>query len=661
MTITTDRTINIISGGSFDIGVSKSLNNYTFDDLWDNAYAGVTATDLKHICDTYTSTAIGKGHEGESPLNYLSEDNNYVYVSNGTMSYQKPEGYYCKIILLYSDTYHNKSFTKFDNNVFVITSCNMQNIVYTTTGYISNTTPDFPRRPDFGDIKHINDTKTETKSLNGYIIPALLIKYNDTGYVYALLQKNSITYFDYSMSMMNPASVQGYEWGEQMLPYDGDSAKGVAHGLNVDFNEVSPKFYKSYHSVDRFSGCFVSEDKDINAYVQSVADGHGGIIYRANTITKLNEWLSYFGMLFFSDKFYKPVIQNGVITGYTDDMATDSEFDSYTGNTQHEVPDKPPLPPDKDDIEPMIYGVNAGLYGAVTYYTMTYVQLSSFMDALETATIEHPDIASGFVSAYYIPKVLDDITHSTEMPVRVKGVELSGATGGKTILQKSIVLGTIYVPVRHNNAFDTLTKYFLYTPYTDVIQLNYKCYGKTLTIIMLPALQDCTASIIVQCDGMTIAKQTVSLGSSLAIAVENNSEKSTAIVNACSKYLASAGGVIGGAVTGDPRAVAGGAIGVVASTVNVLNAIGNTYIHSYGTTTGTSLALNPQNIYLIEYIVKTDKPDNFASTVGNLCNKELTLSENMGYTVCDNPKVYGTMTLVERTEIENYLRAGVIL
>lgn len=316
---------------------------------------------------------------------------------------------------------------------------------------------------------------------------------------------------------------------------------------------------------------------------------------------------------------------------------------------------------DKDDIEPMTYGDDVGLYGAVTYYTMTYVQLSSFMDALETATIEHPDIASGFVSAYYIPKVLDNITHSTEMPIRVKGVELSGAKGGKTILQKSLVLGTIYVPARHNNAFDTLTKYFLYTPYTDVIPLNYKCYGKTISIIMLPALQDCTASIIVQCDGMTIAKQTVSLGSSLAISVENNSEKSTAIVNACSKYLASAGGAIGGAVTGNLPAVAGGAIGVVASTVNVLNAIGNTYIHSYGTTTGTALSLNPQNIYLIEYIVKTDKPDNFASTVGNLCNKELTLSENMGYTVCDNPKVYGTMTLSERTEIENYLRSGVIL
>lgn len=327
-----------------------------------------------------------------------------------------------------------------------------------------------------------------------------------------------------------------------------------------------------------------------------------------------------------------------------------------------DLPDwKPSDGGDKDEIEPMLYGDNVGLYGAVTYYTMTYVQLSSFMDALKAATIEHPDIASGFVSAYYIPKVLDNITHSTEMPVRVKGVELSGATGGKTILQKSLVLGTIYVPVRHNNAFDTLTKYFLYTPYTDVIPLNYKCYGKTLTIIMLPALQDCTASIIVQCDGMTIAKQTVSLGSSLAIAVENNSEKSTAIVNACSKYLASAGGVIGGAVTGNLPAVAGGAIGVVAATVNVLNAIGNTYIHSYGTTTGTSLSLNPQNIYLIEYIVKPDKPDNFASTVGNLCNKELTLTENMGYTVCDNPKIYGTMTLAERTEIENYLRSGVIL
>lgn len=377
------------------------------------------------------------------------------------------------------------------------------------------------------------------------------------------------------------------------------------------------------------------------------------------------EYIATFGFWFYDgEKFYLPEMKNNQTTGkyFPEEVLeyVDSENKNW-GNSANIDNKLPSGGGDTDDVVPMIYGENAGLYGAVKYYTMTPVQLSSFMGALENATIDHPDIASGFVSAYYIPNVLDSITHSTEMPVRVKGVELSGATGGKTIVQKSLVLGSVYVPVRHNNAFDTLTKYFLYTPYTDVIPLNYKCYGKTITIIMLPALQDCTASIIVQCDGMTIAKQTVSLGSSLAIAVENNSEKSTAIVNACTKYLASAGSVIGGAVSGNIPAVAGGAIGVVASTVNVINAIGNTYIHSYGTTTGTSLSLNPQNIYLIEYIVKTDKPDNFASTVGNLCNKELTLSENMGYTVCDNPKIYGTMTLAERTEIENYLRMGVIL
>ena len=364
----------------------------------------------------------------------------------------------------------------------------------------------------------------------------------------------------------------------------------------------------------------------------------------------------------YNDTVIYPIINGGIVTGYTENINDSGDYKDYKGIHDHETPVTPI--DDGDKIDDMTIDTSeeggSGIAGAVTYYTMTTSQLASFMSALETETIEHPDIASGFVTASYVPNVLDSVTRATDMPITVKGVQLT-AHGNKVIIQHAILLASFFVPARHGNALDTLTKYFLYTPYTDVIPLNYKCFGRTLTIYLLPSLQDCTASIVVQCDGMIIAKQTVSLGSSLTISLENSAEKSTAIVNACSKYLASAGGVISGAVTGNLPAVAGGAIGVVASTVNVLNAIGNTYIHSYGTTTGTTLTLNPKNIYIIEYVVQADKPDNFAATVGNLCNKELTLSENMGYTVCDNPKVYGTMTLAERTEIENYLRSGVIL
>lgn len=505
---------------------------------------------------------------------------------------------------------------------------------------ISVVTTNYNKFMDDGNqiVKEYNATLWYTFRVNGDLIiirePDYITPSSDYNKVRFLLSDNTEKYL--TIGGFSETVIDGTTGG---LP-DSDDTKG----LYVGRFSVSGQF--------KYCNFYYSTNNAIMHNANS-----SGIKWTVNNITTAKNFRDYVRL--------GVMDSNGLITHNDwiqgESAIANSDNPNKNGNYSDLPEWKPSGDGDKDDIEPMLYGDNVGLYGAVTYYTMTYVQLSSFMDALETATIEHPDIASGFVSAYYIPKVLDDITHSTEMNIRVKGVELSGATGGKTILQKSLVLGTIYVPVRHNNAFDTLTKYFLYTPYTDVIPLNYKCYGKTLTIIMLPALQDCTASIIVQCDGMTIAKQTVSLGSSLAITVENNSEKSNAIVNACSKYLASAGGVIGGAVTGNLPAVAGGAIGVVASTVNVLNAIGNTYIHSYGTTTGTSLSLNPPNIYLIEYIVKTDKPDNFASTVGNLCNNELTLSENMGYTVCDNPKVYGTMTLAERTEIENYLRSGVIL
>ena len=374
--------------------------------------------------------------------------------------------------------------------------------------------------------------------------------------------------------------------------------------------------------------------------------------------------LACYGLKFkYDGVIYKPVIQQGVVVGYTDDMDAESDFDNWHGIHDHVVPDVRPEPiPPKDLIDAMTpndFGV--GVYGAINYYRMSFAELNAFVDALQEATTEHPDIESAFVCCYHVPYLTQSIVAGTNMTVTAKGVQLTGATGDKIITQKAVQIASFKVPKRHRNALDNLTKYFIYTPFTDVIPLNYKCYGRTISVWLIPSIKDVTASILVQADGLTIAKQTVSLGNSEPIAIENNAEKSTAIVNACSKYLASAGGVIGGALTGNLPAVAGGAIGVVASTVNALNAIGNTYIHSYGVTTGDSLSLNPDGVYMIEYYVETDKPANFASTVGNLCNKEMTLSENMGYTVCDNPKIYGTMSLAERTEIENYLRTGVIL
>lgn len=439
---------------------------------------------------------------------------------------------------------------------------------------------------------------------------------------------------------------------------DGDS--------NIDGITYFPTFDEQRYDCYHKNVTFYTRSSDgnyimrvyANRYKNNSNNKFQSTIYIATEDELLN-YIARFGLRFtYGGEIYYPVVEDGYITGYTDNISNSGDFKSWEKVHGH-APLIPPTP-HGDEIIPMDFGTETGIHGATKYYVMDDAQLNTFMTALQDATAEHPDITNGFISCYYVPLECDNIVHSTNMPITVNNVTLT-ATGGKIITQKTVVLANFTVPKRHNNAFDTMTKYFIYTPFTDVIPLNYKCYGRNITVLLAPSVQDCTATIAVLCDGVMIYKQTVSIGSALSIALENNAEKSTAIVNACAKYTATTGGVVGGALTGNPLAVAGGAVGVVASTVNVLNAIGNTYIHSYGTTTGTALALNPREISLIEYVIKTDKPDNYESTVGNLVNKTVELVSGIGYTVLQNPRISCDLTALEKAELKSMLENGVIL
>lgn len=55
------------------------------------------------------------------------------------------------------------------------------------------------------------------------------------------------------------------------------------------------------------------------------------------------------GVKFYGDKLYKPIIENGYVTGYTDNMNEPSELDDWDGDTKHTVPSGPPSPPGPDN------------------------------------------------------------------------------------------------------------------------------------------------------------------------------------------------------------------------------------------------------------------------------------------------------------------------
>lgn len=114
--------------------------------------------------------------------------------------------------------------------------------------------------------------------------------------------------------------------------------------------------------------------------------------YLAKDYNTLLTWLSWCGLYFKIDNItYKPIINGGVITGYTSDMSRRSEFDNLSNVTGNNVPDTPPGPtPGPYDDDPWSgatfagTGVGgAGAFAKVYYMTSTELaNLRSWMNSI---------------------------------------------------------------------------------------------------------------------------------------------------------------------------------------------------------------------------------------------------------------------------------------
>lgn len=139
--------------------------------------------------------------------------------------------------------------------------------------------------------------------------------------------------------------------------------------------------------------CFGYNDlgEPIEVYFNGVpADGNS--YQRGFTLTnfcknrdQMYKVLAGAGIKFVTDKVYKPIITDGWVTGYTDDMAAESELDGWHGTTAHTVAPTPPTPgptPGPYDDDPWhgvsFSGVSVGGIGAFARcYYMTSTELAN--------------------------------------------------------------------------------------------------------------------------------------------------------------------------------------------------------------------------------------------------------------------------------------------
>lgn len=96
------------------------------------------------------------------------------------------------------------------------------------------------------------------------------------------------------------------------------------------------------------------------------------------------KWQSWCGLKFqYNNTMYKPIIEGGIIVGYSDDMDAESEYDDMTNVTGNDIPSGPPEPPKPapgrwDSIE------SSGTYSGALQFVRSYYVNATTLANLKT-------------------------------------------------------------------------------------------------------------------------------------------------------------------------------------------------------------------------------------------------------------------------------------
>ena len=187
--------------------------------------------------------------------------------------------------------------------------------------------------------------------------------------------------------------VNGYlESGNPTIYQAGsDSWSGIGEIKAMDYPDLGNRttVYKSY--VESSDGVLM----EINGNSGGTFDVRTDSGAHCKDLNTLLKWQSWCGLKFTYDNImYKPIIQQGVIIGYTDDMSAESEYDDMTNVTGNNISPVPPGPvppgPGPYDDDPWSgatfagTGVGgAGAFAKVYYMTSTELaNLRSWMNSI---------------------------------------------------------------------------------------------------------------------------------------------------------------------------------------------------------------------------------------------------------------------------------------
>lgn len=407
------------------------------------------------------------------------------------------------------------------------------------------------------------------------------------------------------------------------------------------------------------------------------------------TLKAMHTVQSWGGFLFYDNGVtYKPIIESGIVVGFTSDMDIPSEWDDMTNVTGNNISPTPPGPgpgPDGDDFDDHEMGAGSGISGMANLWLLTASQLADLHAACNSAPVGF-DPLNSFISVMGIATNPEYLTHEIQYITPIN-IRMSDGTSWYTHVEGHIVdsqvsafqFTGIRVEKHYNNFLDysPYATHEIFVPMCGWLTLPDIAVDRLITVTYLPDIESlkcrCVVSVvdnsghrcvvgekegIMGADvpftntghslyvGESIVNGAEIAGETITMAIGANYTKTGAKGKTFRPYE---GFTLGGAGT------LPGAIGNAFVSGNLNR---TRFLTGNGTRVGFS---DGENIQIKSTYHRVDIPDNYAHTVGLVCNMTGELSEFTGFTVCDNPHITFSALEAEKEEIKRLLEEGVIL
>ena len=687
MAIVTDSTIDVGNYITFNIGLSKSISNYTADEVWNFPYCSSSWDAFRHVFDeSYQGIAPGtvEASEYNMPFHFTGVNQMYTPATynfeEGQIDYNQGDlGIYGKIIWLcevgntsIGNIFGTQRCITNTDGVKIVTQMDMTKVFLFLNNFEdpSNHDPMYVNYDNFK-IKEDHDGITSYEHPRNYsIFPAVMFMYNGKLYIHRIFQ-DSYTNLDWSwwLSYFGDADhgghteLQGHYFNSQPICYDDEDYKAYfAINIMRQFSGLRPT------STERFYTA--SDIQDVGVHYQWMYGYDGGRICPATEAKYLQMASWYGGMFYHNGTYYKPIIENGYVTGYTSDMDAPSDIDNWTGATNHNVPPLPPTPPapEGDDIDPQQSGNGTKIGGVSNLWLLTTAQMTAFHNAINGADWDvMPSIIS--VMGLGIPplRILDDIEVITNIVLKKSdGTTWSSGVSGHicTTQKNKFVYSGITVQRKYNDFrdFSPYATHEIFVPMCGWLSLPDIAVERGCQVEYVFDIENCKIRCIVSTDDCIIGEREGIMGCSVSLSNTGHAlYVNSAIVNAANAVGSGVSLLTGGSVKGLEGAAMAG-IGGLAQSVG--NAVVNDRINrtesmvGNGSRTGFS---DGEWILVKSTYTDSDESPLYAHTIGYPCNKSGKLNTFHGFTICANPHVHISATSTEKEEIKRLLEQGVIL